>query len=462
MKSYSVSSFLPIALKIEGIPSVVEIDDEVEENDNLVRNKAVARNSYFRQVGNNLSFSFLQNGFVKNDGTTGTASGYAIYKLSGFLGTETFNLSIYMAGDVPLAVIFDANNNVLGYVPKPNQSQGYYDSIVNLNNYQGASYILYNTYQYGSHNQVDLSAYEIPFIERYPDYVQRLLSNVKEKKEISILFVGNSLTQDAVSYLPYILTTMAPDISFKFYVWYNAGKTLKQQYENYFLADAPCDIFSVCENGIAWNNFNSTKKMSEILDDYTFDIVCLQEYSYFSFTDAELKTNYDNCVSYIASHYDLPLKFITLIDQPNRSKVQTMYDESVYNAKYFLKNTVCEDIIPAGTAIYLALQTSLDSLGDQGHLSPDGTHSQEGLPCLIQAFAVALWVFEKLALPISVYASPIRIDTTVYNSLNVPGPNLGSGVIAGTDSQNLIGQECAINAVKYGKKYINAALSELT
>ena len=111
-------------------------------------------------------------------------------------------------------------------------------------------------------------------------------------------------------------------------------------------------------------------------------------------------------------------------------------------------------MIPAGIAIYRAMSTSLDSLGDQGHLSPDGTHAQEGLPCLLQTFTVVAWLFDKLGYFQSVYGSPIRITTDIYNMLNVPGPNLGTGVITGTDAENLLAQEVAVKAFKEGKKFV--------
>ena len=42
------------------------------------------------------------------------------------------------------------------------------------------------------------------------------------KKQISILFVGNSLTQDGIAYLPYMLKTYYPEVDFKIYMWYKS------------------------------------------------------------------------------------------------------------------------------------------------------------------------------------------------------------------------------------------------
>ena len=46
------------------------------------------------------------------------------------------------------------------------------------------------------------------------------------------------------------------------------------------------------------------------------------------------------------------------------------------------------------------------------------------------------------------------MTTTIYNSINVPGANLGNGVVTGTDAQNLLAQEVAIKAYKEGKQFM--------
>lgn len=46
------------------------------------------------------------------------------------------------------------------------------------------------------------------------------------------------------------------------------------------------------------------------------------------------------------------------------------------------------------------------------------------------------------------------MTTAIYNTLNVPGANLGKGVVQGTDVQNLLAQEVAIKAYKEGKQFL--------
>jgi len=282
------------------------------------------------------------------------------------------------------------------------------------------------------------------------DDVTEQKNAIGQLREISILFIGNSLTQDGIAYLPYMLKTFYPDIKFKFYIYYNGGFDLAQTYQQ-FLNDGTCSIFSVAENVAAWTNYNSTVKMSDVLSTYTFDIVCMQEY-FNEKTSYTSTTDWGNCQKYIQAHYTggNGLEFISLFHAPKRSDVDNIFDLTKSGNLLILEQTIAQDMIPIGIAVYRALSTALDSLGDQGHLSPDGTHTQEGLPCLLQTYVSLLWIFSHLSINKSVYGLPFKMTTAIYSTLSVPGPNLGTGVIEGTDAENLLAQQVAIQAFKEG------------
>jgi hypothetical protein len=167
-------------------------------------------------------------------------------------------------------------------------------------------------------------------------------------------------------------------------------------------------------------------------------------------------TDWNNCQAYVQANYigGNGLKFVELLHAPLRSNAASVYALTRQGNAKILKETICQSVIPAGNAIVLAMQTTLDSLGDNGHLSPDGTHAQEGLPCLLQTYAILLWLFDQLGINKSIYGLQFKMTTAIYNTINVPGPNLGSGVIEGTDAQNLLAQEVAIMAYKDGVKFI--------
>ena len=281
------------------------------------------------------------------------------------------------------------------------------------------------------------------------------------QKEISILFIGNSLTQDAVSYLPFLMTNLVPNVKFKFYMWYNGGTTLKNHYEEYFIPNKSCEIFSICEGGISWTN--TQKTMKSILETYKFDIVCLQEYFNYKseYTSEDLRI-YNDIISYIEDNYKDSFKTIALMHQPKRDTPESIFNLTIQGTKEILKQTATESILVPGLAIYKALNTELDELGDLGHLSPDGTHAQEGLPCLMQAYTVFLWVCEQLGISKSVLGNTHLITSDNYSSINVPGANIGTGVVEGTTEQNRLAQKIAIQSYKEGKGLLYSTLIEMS
>ena len=278
------------------------------------------------------------------------------------------------------------------------------------------------------------------------------------KRSLSILYIGNSLTQDGVAYLPTLLGEIAPDIDINIVLWYNGGYTLTQQY-NDFTNGAKADIVSLRRNAGAWINNQNSRTIDEVLACETYDIIVLQEYMNYQ-TEIDV-TPFNNCLSYIREHYGKPFKVGCLLHPPKRDAAQEIYARTVAMNLAILKNTDATFVIDTGAAIMEAMNTSLDSLGDHGHLSPDGTHTQEGLPCLRPRYVHALWKFRMLGIAHGVSNSQLRVTQAVYDAINVPGPNLGSGVITGTDDQHVLAQLCAIKADKIGQALELRAFGEI-
>lgn len=273
-------------------------------------------------------------------------------------------------------------------------------------------------------------------------------------KSISILFVGNSLTQDAIAYLPYMLKNYYPEINFHIYMWYNGGYTLEMQYDN-FTSNGKAQMFSVAENTGTWTTQSSSVTMSQVLANYKFDIVCMQEYFNYK-TEYESVTDWNNCRDYIVSNYKggNALEFVSLFHAPKRTVVEEVLAMTKHGNALILNETISQDMIPCGLAVRMAMDTDLDTLGDKQHLSVDDTHTQEGLPCLLQTYVVMCWLFDRLSMNKSIYGCSMRMTSSIYSTINTPGANLGSGVITGTDAQNLLAQEVAIKAYKAGKQFV--------
>lgn len=280
--------------------------------------------------------------------------------------------------------------------------------------------------------------------------------SAKINHEISILFIGNSLLQDGISYVPAILTREFPFIDFKFYMWYIAGATLGDQYTA-FTNNTSADIFSIAVNKPNWQNVTSMT-MAELLQQKRFDVVCMEEYLNYktTYTATDL-ADWNNCQKYILNRYNgkNPLEFITYFHAPLRTRKEEVYALTKTANAMILKNTAADDMLGCGMAIYHALDTALGTLGDGGDMTPgDRTHAQEGIPCLVQAYTVVNWILKRMSQFHRTLHMQFQMTEALYNTLNIPGPNLGTGVITGTAEQNAIAQTVAVQAFKEADQFV--------
>ena len=298
------------------------------------------------------------------------------------------------------------------------------------------------------------------------------INDIEESvKEVSVLWVGNSLTQDAVSYLPLVLKEIAPNLNFRFYIWYDGGATLANiltKWNN----NTAAEIFSTCENVTSWTNSTSTTMSAFLNTGKTFDIVSIEEYFNYKretgYTDDQ-KQDFNRIIEYLRNNYQHPFKVAAYFHRPLCKNSSGQLDLSVADKVYGLtydgvrwqmENTIAETVIPTGIAAYRAMYDSaLNGLGQKGYMTPDYTHSQEGLPCLMQAWVVALWLFEQMGMPVSINNAQTRVTNANYSSIHVPGANLGNGVVVGTTAQDRTAMNVAIKAYKEGKKLESGSFS---
>lgn len=92
-------------------------------------------------------------------------------------------------------------------------------------------------------------------------YAQQVQQRYDDKK-LKILFIGNSMSQDAVSYVPLILKNIAPELKFKIYDWYSGGYTAKDHIQDWKNGKT-AETLSVADNSATWKNYHSTDFLSE-------------------------------------------------------------------------------------------------------------------------------------------------------------------------------------------------------
>jgi hypothetical protein len=108
--------------------------------------------------------------------------------------------------------------------------------------------------------------------------------------------------------------------------------------------------------------------------------------------------------------------------------------------------TLVKFVIPAGTAIQNARHTQLDSVGTFGHLTVDGRHMQDGLPCLIEGLTVAQTLANFLDLEAPAEDVVLPVTENWLNSNNVP--QLARPVVGMSESEVQLGKECMKAAIQ--------------
>ena len=77
-------------------------------------------------------------------------------------------------------------------------------------------------------------------------------------------------------------------------------------------------------------------------------------------------------------------------------------------------------LIPCGTAIQNARTTELDRLGYWGHLSYEGRHLQDGIPCLIESYTVAQVLLDQLGVRASIDDDFLNVTDTWLVEKDIP------------------------------------------
>ena len=287
--------------------------------------------------------------------------------------------------------------------------------------------------------------------------VQALASNTNEPKyDINLLFIGNSLTQDAVSYVPWILNRLAPEVNYNIWMWYNGGYTLERQLEKWN-SNGKAEMVSNWKKGDSkWTTYSNSITIQQTLAKGPFDVISLQEYfNYKTKYDSEDLQVYNDCLDFIRNNLSSPFYLAELLHQPHQTynhpdfgpmDVNERFNFLVDSTKIMWNNLPMQSIIPGGFAMYHAKDTILHSLGTTGDTYFDTTHAQEGIGCQMLGWITAEWILRHIGYPGGVLNDPTPITSSIQSSLNIPGAN--GSVVTGSTAQYRVAQELAANAFK--------------
>lgn len=273
------------------------------------------------------------------------------------------------------------------------------------------------------------------------------------KTSFNVLVIGNSLSNDAWGYTPFLLREVCPDKDINLNILYRSGTALKKHWE---LVDNSLNehVLERCGLTDEYWQYEDSVVGSDVIKSRQWDLVVIQQGSTtaHSYDDTQpfvrLFANYIHALSPTT-----PIAYMFCQSRVNYSSNSALYGKTmdeVWDMQANLASRLLEEgdvdcVIPCGTAIQNARHTRLDSIGKGGHLTYDGTHLQEGLPCMVDAYTSTQSLLNILSISGSVSNSELRVSNVWGGKTKIPGRN--GSCITGTDEDYALCLKCASKAI---------------
>lgn len=297
-------------------------------------------------------------------------------------------------------------------------------------------------------------------------------------REVNILMLGNSFTQDSMCYVPFIMQNIAPSIKLNLAIGYIGGCPLAQHCANLLgenqvlngVTYSPTPYtYQLYQSGkVAWESVGS-KSIDEMLAEKEWDIITLQQ------NGSDAAKSWDVCYApfiykihrLLAEKCGNSIKLgWLLVHGAYASTAESLlanWEGSAENTQKLQDFTANQIVFPYGTAVQNLRTTSLANLGDGGFLMGDTAHLHEGIGCLAAAYANTLTILDALGLgEVSIIGEKTRPTKEWCTEHGVLSPNYGAttnDVVGITEDNCYLAQVAAIQAVK--KPYEISDLAEL-
>lgn len=287
--------------------------------------------------------------------------------------------------------------------------------------------------------------------------------------DVKIICFGNSFTQDCMSYVPYILNDVAPQLDVTIGIASIGGSPLVQHYANFLGKTMELDAkeyetkkYAYCKyysNLGKWINTGNYQTDAILLEE-DWDVVTFQQNG--GNSDANWEKYYEPYIYPIhESVRELVGDSIKFGWLSVHGAYKTTFDGlfakwkgTIENTKKIDELTDNEIVFPFGTAIQNLRTTPLVNLGDGGFLMADSGHLHEGIGCLAAAYTIVLKILEFAGLEneVTILGNDIRPTKEWCKKIGVPGANFGTktnDVVGISDENCYTAQMAAIMAVKY-------------
>ena len=285
--------------------------------------------------------------------------------------------------------------------------------------------------------------------------------NCSEKQKIKILAIGNSIAQDSYSYVPFI-SPIKDNFDFTIGIAYIGGATFEDHLENFYSGEK-----------YLYHKINSNENKWTTLTNYSLEqMIKDEEWTHITFQQAS-----GNSFNY-STHNNLgklllkvknkiknepkfgwlfipvrPEKYVLSNNTYNEVELDKYYLLLVNTIKKVMNEYNFDFIFPAGTAIRNALNNNsgINKLKNENNLevnldNDDYLHMRNGIPKLIEAYAIAEQLLKMFKIDSSINDDKIEIDFNTTTEWNCPGNRKFGGPV--NDYNRNIAQKCAIAAVE--------------
>lgn len=273
-----------------------------------------------------------------------------------------------------------------------------------------------------------------------------------DEKGCHILIFGDSFSRDAFSYVPAIMQELCPGLNVDMEILCLNGKALSYHWD--YLSNNKSE-FVLDYYSSQYGRWGTISEVSggRVVSSRMWDLIIMQEGSVAIRNYTKTRSHVDSISDYIKQNQDnIKFAFMLSPSKPEGSSALGKYtsDEvwsiNAETSYKLLANNHVNYVIPCGTGIQNARHTHLDNIGDYGHLSFDGGHLQEGLPCLIEAYVATQTIFEILSINSSIKDSNMKITQQWVYDKRIPGQH--GSVITGLDEDYELCKQCALMAVE--------------
>ena len=295
---------------------------------------------------------------------------------------------------------------------------------------------------------------------------------------LKVLCIGNSFTEDAFGYLPYIMKNLTPDINLKLGVAYYGSSTLAHHYASIKAEDCvvgndtfpsqPYQCYYKNVNAGVWQPQYGVYAIDVLIDE-KWDIITFQQGSahYYSDFDIYYKSCIDSIQQLVVSKIGYEPVFGWVLThgvylEDNADIFYRSWEKSAQNSRKVIEDGRASLLFPYGTAVE-NLRTRLGMLGDGSYfnLTADNFHLQDGIGCLAAAYSNALALYEYLGIyDVGIEYDSLVVDYDFLANNDIPSLHLGiSGIIGITPENVRLAKSAAIEAVKqpYSVTYIKDA-----